>query len=435
MKKIFDTKYLKNVGVYIFVTAVSAAFIFYLGYHLSNNLKSGINFTYAVSESTYDTVRASGYIMKKETVLPSSVSGGVLVPVAEDGEHVSAGAEVGEIYSSSSANTKKLRQLEDELEFYEKVSGGFITLGSAESVSGEIDLVMTSVRAFCEDGNLSSAVSSRTSLIQNILKEKALTAGGVNYADRISAIREEISSLKASFGSISGTVSSPSAGYYYSETDGYEELFSASKIDSVTISEFEEMISESDSITAPGGNAGKIVTDYKWYVACLVGNTEGAKLKEGHSYLLSLQNNPGETIETEAYRIAVNGEKALVILKCDSIPKSFDFTRMQQIEILLSESSVFRIPSSALRYCNDYEGVYILNEVTVEFRRVDVTGEDGDFYLCAAEHTEEDEEDKEEEETHTGTEGNDYPYLKENDVVIVGGTGLYEGMTYDPKRS
>ena len=89
---------------------------------------------------------------------------------------------------------------------------------------------------------------------------------------------------------------------------------------------------------------------------------------------------------------------------------------------------------------NGIEPAFILDEVTVAFRRVSVVGESGGYFLCEVvtedileipEETTEETTAETTPETETLEEAPYYPYLKENDVIITGGTGLYVGMTYE----
>ena len=107
---------------------------------------------------------------------------------------------------------------------------------------------------------------------------------------------------------------------------------------------------------------------------------------------------------------------------------------------------------SAVRIVDGVEGVYIIDEIKVGFRRIDVIDESGGFYLCrevtaedeaaAAEpdetagpdETGEPSETGEAAETEKAEETKYIPWLKQNDLMITGGTGLSEGMTHLPPR-
>ena len=76
----------------------------------------------------------------------------------------------------------------------------------------------------------------------------------------------------------------------------------------------------------------------------------------------------------------------------------------------------FSVPLSAVRMLDGYEGVYVLDEVTVVFRRIEIVYEGDGYYICV-----EGEED----------EDSPYGWLRMNDVIITEGTGLEVGKVID----
>ena len=127
----------------------------------------------------------------------------------------------------------------------------------------------------------------------------------------------------------------------------------------------------------------------------------------------------------------------MVILRCETVPSAFDFTRMQKVLISTVEYSGFELPVTALRVVDGYRGVYVQDGVTVRFRRVNVIHESEDGTVICTGNAQENEAIREEvrlanlrtgkagayDETSFGT----YYWIEENDVVIVGGRDLYSG--------
>ena len=131
-----------------------------------------------------------------------------------------------------------------------------------------------------------------------------------------------------------------------------------------------------------------------------------------------------------------------MIFECEDVREGFDFTRSQSVTVVTSETTGFKVPISAVRIVDGIEGVYIIDEIKVGFRRIDVIDESGGFYLCrevTAEDLAEETDKADETGNTTETEADepekkDVPWLKQNDLMITGGTGLSEGMTHLPPR-
>jgi hypothetical protein len=167
-------------------------------------------------------------------------------------------------------------------------------------------------------------------------------------------------------------------------------------------------------------SAGKIVGSFKWYVACKMSAADTANYSVGKYYDMVLKNNASTPVSMKLYSVLTNGTDAVALFECSVMPEGFDYSRSQSYEVVHNVVEGFKIPISAVRIHDGFEGVFILDEVTVKFRRISVIEEENGFYLCYASDPE---------------EGNsDYAYLRENDNVITSGTGLYVGMTYNPEK-
>ena len=110
------------------------------------------------------------------------------------------------------------------------------------------------------------------------------------------------------------------------------------------------------------------------------------------------------------------GSGAVAVFVCENIPDGFDYTRMQPVQVATAEYRGFSVPLSAVRMLDGYEGVYVLDEVTVVFRRIEIVYEGDGYYICV-----EGEED----------EDSPYGWLRMNDVIITEGTGLEVGKVID----
>lgn len=434
----FDKKYLTRVLTYVSLTVFTIGVILYLGFHLSGSMKHGIETAYARSQTIAQSVKAQGYIIKDETPIDTDIGGGFLSPTVADGSKVRVGMKVADVYTSSSSAVKaKINLLEEQIAFYEKCKSTHLSVGDTSSVNTSITSSILSMRRALTGGDATRAEAYKSQLTLDVRKLGVLTGKVTNYDEQIASLKAEVASLKASLGSVVNTVYATGSGYYFSATDGYEEVFSSSDIDALTYSDVTEMISRAKEISPEQSSAGKIVSSFKWYVACHMSAADAGKYKVGRTYEVKLHNNASNPVDMTLYKVLKGGADAVVLFECSVIPDGFDYTRSQECEITYGELAGFKIPVSAVRYLDGYEGVFILDEVTVKFRRISVIKEGNGYYLCEADVEEElqDEEDEGEDDGGENGEGADVPYyayLRENDVIITSGTGLYVGMTYNP---
>lgn len=442
MKKqpFFDNKYLKRVALWAAVSILSLGFAFYVGYHLAAGFQGDIKTMFARRTTLVSTVTCDGYVFRKEIPIPS-VSSGSLCSALENGEKVRSGMTVAEIYSSPSPETeKKLSLIDRQISLIENCKTMALSIGDTGSVDDGIFTTLVDMRRASENGNLAKETSFRSDLFLKMKKRDVLTGEITDFDARIAELEAEKERLRGSLGSLVASVTSPASGYYYSECDGYEELFSSDKIDSLSSATLSSLLATDPASVE--GTAGKVVTTHKWYLVCPMSRSDASKISAGAGKTeVTLQNNSECPLVMTVYDVRISGDDAIVIFRCEDVREGFDFTRSQTVTIVTGETTGFKVPVSAVRIVDGVEGVYIIDEIKVEFRRIDVIDESGGYYLCrevsedntVSDETEEEEPSPEEagpEEEPKGT----VPWLKQNDLMITGGSGLSEGMTHLPPR-
>ena len=109
------------------------------------------------------------------------------------------------------------------------------------------------------------------------------------------------------------------------------------------------------------------------------------------------------------------------------------------MDIVTATYTGYELPSSAVRVVGGFEGVYVKNEVTIEFRRIHVLYESDGKVICSGKPDSMKYETNPDGTYKTDENGqrieiidvNDeiYPWIRQNDIVVVSGTELYTGKT------
>ena len=402
-----DKKYLKRVALYVFAAVFSVGMILYIGYHLWNGITSKITTSPALQVSRSFTVRADAYIVMSETPIRASGTGKAFPEVA-DASHVAAYSTVAGIYSNTDeALRAEITNLQAQLRLLKDYS----VAGHSAKEASKTDR---------RDNDIGGALGMRSELLCEISERKATVSSGESIDSIISSLSAQIDSKKSLLGTPSATVTAPSAGWYFSETDGYESVFTPEKIKDLTPSGYDALSAAQGEPTDT--DAGKIVTDYKWYVAVKVSAQSVSGMEIGRTYEVSFPYNRGESLEMtlESAVDDETGECALV-LSSGKITSDFSFVRSQTVEITTKVMSGFSVPKSAIRMNDGVIGVYVFDGMTVSFRRIEVIREFDDAYLVSS--------DVGEASAETGNEGSaqSAPYLSRNEQIITSGKGLYDG--------
>lgn len=424
LSETFDKRYLKRVGLTVLTAALALLAIVYVAYHALDRFSPGLELLDARPTTVTKIIETDGYIMRDEKPLYSSVFGsGSVASALQDGGRVAMNAKIADVYSGTAPDAEqRMREIDEQIALLKKSREENRSVQSAVGLEGEIYEGFFALRSRLADGAYADAVSMRTSLLVNIKKRDILTGALTDYSAQIRLLEQEKSELRASLGNLLNTVYASETGYYYTEYDGYGSVFSSELADSMTYSDFVAMTQAAPSF---GGGlcVGSLVRDYVWYVACPMAKTEAAAFADMTDCRVSFDYS-GTALEMQVHRVISDalGQDAVVLFRCEKLPVGFDFTRMQPVKISAVEYTGYEIPVSAIRVVSGYEGVYVLDEVTIEFRRVHILYEKDGVAICSG---------KPEEDGAISEEDNVFPWIRQNDVIVLSGTELYSGKVVD----
>ncbi len=308
--------------------------------------------------------------------------------------------------------------------------GDNVALGGTSVIDGNITAQLYGIREKIADNQLDYAAQAKDDLLTLLNRRLLITTDKTSFNSEIEALLRERAVIAASLTGLSEKVLAPLSGYFYGAADGYENIFSSSKIDELTVSKF-KLMTESEpelAILSQDGKygVGKIADSHYWYVACIVEGRTLASYTAGREYSVAFpySGNLALSMKLEHAVTEDGGQDALLIFSCTTLPENFNFLRCQRIEISRFDTlSGLKIPASSIRILDGRSGVYIQYGNRVYFRIAEIVGEaDGYCYINpdAEGRTLFNSDDIDGNEIYCGP-------LKQNDRVIVSGIELYHG--------
>ena len=408
---------LADLVVHIATIAVAAAALAYLGYHFFEGFSADIETEYATLVTDSDVVPLDAYIMRSESVIfaASATSGHSVGYVFSDGTKVRGGQVVANIYTGDGSSDEAIVDLDRRIDLLESSN---LTDGMTSSDTYVIDSKIQNYYYLIHQstllGNYSNLTKRRDELLTLINKRRILTGVTTGYSDRIESLTAERALLSAGQDTIAESVEAPYAGYFYSTTDGYESTFSASKVESLTLAEFDKMLSSQPTRYSDRA-VGKMVSDFNWYIVCETTRDSLRYFTKGYSYYVNFPYNDDISIKMTLSNVVseVGSDRVLLVLETERIPEDFSFRRMQPVELVRSSYTGYRVPISAARLVDGKQGVYIMIGNTIEFREIDILLEMDGYYIVA-------EQDP----------VNDPDYASKlglYDQIVVSGKNLYDG--------
>ncbi len=357
---------------------------------------------------------ANGILFRDETVVPG-VSEGALNFTVSDGEKVANGTIVASVYDNEDAASlqAQIKNLDENIKQLEAgLDSNYAFTNDVSQLEEEVqkvlyDLVESSETA--DDKNMGSSYA----LVNQLRSKKLYVLGkGDGLQSELDLLKAQRSELESRVEGSYQNISSPVAGYFIKQLDGYEGAYNALALDSLTPSSLEESIekvSKGEDVSIPADAAGKVMTSFSWYYAFNMSEEEAKNLKKGQSANISFSFDTSNAAACTIYKItdAQDGQ-CTVILKSDIIYDGMLYLRSGEAQIVWKNYSGINISSSAVRVVDGESGVYCRVGNRAVFRKIDIIYEQDDF-VVSSQHTD------------------DKDYVQLYDDVITQGNDLYDG--------
>lgn len=438
-----DTKYLKRVAIYLLSAAFAVAVIVYICYHLADGFTTDISTIYATPSSEQISISGDGYIFKDEDCIFSSYSSAINYLVS-DGEKVSVNSPVAECYSDSAGYDigTELREVEEKLSVLRESSiGKNAAVSDTSAIDKKISSYYRLILENLSSGKYSHAMQSSAELLVQMNKRQLITGEVDDFSALEASLESQKKALTSRLSGKSEIVCTEKSGYFHTSADGYEGLFSASVVDKLTLSSFFELTESEPENFGGRTPIGKISYGYKWYIALPTDKESISKISVGKKYSAVFPYNYDTEITLCVERILteLGDARAVIIFSTGEMPEGFNYKRMQSLEIIISESIGYRVPTTAVRVVDGHFGVYTLYGGKVIFKRADIIGRSEGYYILSTEDTQKDTASEESTSETSAPESEDtestenkkvYSYLARHDKIIVSGKELSDGMVF-----
>ncbi len=396
---------------------IGIAILVYTVYHVVSLFGEDIT-TIATGISTQtQIIDAKGYVFRNEAVLYSENTG-VADYLKPDGAKVSVGENLAVVREKGSGADKKLlRYYDNRIAILRESVGMGDTLADLPEISGGIN---DSYRSLCQmlaSGDVAELASASDKLLLDMNRYDLLTNESSVVDDTLNSLvskREAL--LKA--GGAQSVESASDGGYFYSYVDGYESSFTLSAADGLAPESFNSLVTESvHDERAVLYAYGKLADSSEWRFAVRMAGVASEYFELDEKYNLRFAEN-GNTVIPMTLVSAVGDESdngKILVFSANRLPEGFVFDRCQSVSIELDSISGIFVPRRAVHRLNEGFCVYVLKGSVVKLRRVEITYEGSDYFLC---------------DPSPDKKGS-IAYLGTNELLIVSGKNLFDGRILD----
>ena len=425
----------RGPGVLATLAGVLIAFLLvvacYVGYQALHILFPQNVYETALPATVSDTIDANGVLLFDESYIAGSGTMGYL---AADGERVSAGTAVAEIYSDASQAVlrQQLTQLTEQIDLLQKsqnTSALQLDMLLKERSSALYDLMDT-----LDAGDYESVDSDSNAYLLAQNKLWIVTGDSANFTDQISALTQQAQSVQAQLGN-PAQITAPQTGYFVRASSSGRLNAGADDILALSAQEFQSYL-DSDPVLALDGCAGKIVSGFTWRYVGVCSAKQGEKLlgQDGKPRRAAVEISfPGQvenSLKATVTEVSIDTENDLArfVLTCNSINGDVLCLNKAAAKISTGENTGLLVPAQAVHYLkedgteaesqgeNYIPGVYVKYGNIARFCKIDPVDDDhpliteGDYILVLPK----------------GIDGS-VSQVRLYDEIIVSGQNLYDG--------
>ncbi len=385
----------------------------------------------ALLATVEDTVDAEGVLLFDESYV---AGGGTLGYLVADGERVSAGTAVAEVYSDASqaALRQQLTQLGDQIDLLQKSQN--TTSAQMETLRKDRSAALYNLMDSLDAADYEDTDAEKEDYLLAQNKLWVITGEVSSFSDQIAALVQQMSSVQAQLGNPT-QITAPQTGYFIRSSSsgrlnaGMEDILALGAVD------LKAYIESSPEI-ALDGCAGKIVSGFTWYYAGICSAKEGRKLlgTDGRPLRSGVEIRfPGQAetpLKATLQEVNIDEENDLTrfVLSCEVINGDVLRLNRANAQIIVGESTGLRVPASAVHYLKDdgseaegqgenyVPGVYVKYGNLARFCKIDPVDADhpqvmdGDYLIVLP----------------SGTAGS-VSQVRLYDEIIVSGQNLYDG--------
>lgn len=394
--------------------AAAIAILAYVIFHIVSLFSTNLS-TVVVGTSTEETkLEFDGYIFRDEVPILTDY-GGAVDYIAYDGLKVAAGESVAVVYEQGNSlnASDSIDQLDERISLLEESVNSSLSLSDLPSINSDAGEAYYSIMKKLADGDISGISGDINGMTSALCKNSVLTDKESPVPTTLQNLYDERTRIMAAGGNTREIVAQRS-GYFYSDIDGYESIFTVEAADKMTPELYYKYASaKSESVSDGQYAVGKMVYDIEWRFVAMVSAEAERYFEEGVTYRTSFTGDGDISVPLTLLRIEEDESSSslLLVFDCDRMPSGFDFGRAQSAELVVSSVTGINVPKSAVHRSRRELYVYILKGSVVFERRIEVIYE-GDDYYTVKDGVPADESDI---------------YLQSNDTLILDGKNLFDG--------
>lgn len=348
IKKVFVTKKRTIIFIVVLLVVLFGTYEFF-------DLLNDSNTTFLVENgriSQHETVE--GFLLRSETVVVGENYGNELVQIRSEGEKVGKGEP---IFRYTSQNEKELNEKIQELDIQiQEVLKNEIVF-----FSSDIKLLDNQIEeALIESYKINDLkkINGYKKDINSYMTKKAKIAG--NYSKNGTIIKDLITKrneYEKQLNNSSEYIKSATSGIVSYKIDGLENVLKIGDYNYLSTEFLKGLNIKTSQIISSNSEKGKLIDNFKCYIACTLNSEESKKAKVGDLLKLRLPNTSEITTKIEFIKDEENGDR-LFVFEVENEINELISSRKIVVDVIWWSDTGLKVPVSAVN--NEEKLTYVI---------------------------------------------------------------------------
>lgn len=338
-KKVKNNVNRKKIVIAI-IFFIATIYILYVAILLVGNKKDTI---FVEQGTIHKEETVVGYIIRNETVLRSEEHKKGILQIAGEGERVSKSEA---IFQYNNNETEELIDKIQEVDFkiQEMLENEKVTLTS------DIKLVETQIDDKLEDlRNLNNIqeILEYSKIIKNLLEKKIDALGQITTSSsELKKLVKERNIYKEQIINSTEYIVAPTSGTVSYRVDGLEEKLTPDNFYELKKEYLDGLNLKTGQIIATSAESGKIIDNFKYYIAVPMESNEAMRAKVGNEVKIRLWTN--EEVNAKIAHINEEENKRVVIFEMDRKAENMVNHRKISFDVIWSSHSGLKVSNKAI---------------------------------------------------------------------------------------
>ena len=327
----------------------SVVVVVILAYLLNSiiNLIKNPTDTFIVREGKISKEEAAiGYIIREETVVKGENYKNGMEQIIDEGSRVAKGESIFRYYSSGENSLKeKIKALDIKIqETIENNNSNELVLADTRLLDSQIDQALSDINTL---NNIQKIQETKKKLNTYISKKARIAGENSPSGSYLRKLIDERSKYENELNNGSEYVTAPVSGMVSYRVDGLEKILTTNDFSKYNKEFLNNLNLKTGQIISTNSETGKIINNFKCYIACTSKSEEAKKAEVGDKIKITLPSTKNVDAKIE-YIIKENDDEVTLVLSFSEGIDELLMYRKISFDIIWWDQSGYKVANTAI---------------------------------------------------------------------------------------